>query len=745
MLLSLVARAQLETSQWYFGDQAGLDFRAGAPVPLTNGKLYSAEGCSSRADSLGNLLFYTNGVTVWNRRHEVMMGGADLWGNTSTTQYLIVAQPGRRGMYYLLSPDEINQGAGFRYSVVDMRRQSGLGEVVRRDVLLHPSSTERVAAVPHANGRDLWIIGHEQTTNVCFAYLLTDQGLVSPPVLSRDALAPRSVQVVGQLKASPDGRRLALAIGTINPQQLAGIPSIELLDFDPATGRISNPVVLPPARIASYGLEFSPGGRLLYVSDPFFGLIHQYDLTAVDVAASAVPIPPPAGPGQSGGTPAALQLGPDGRIYVSLSNTSVTHIGVITAPDQRGPACDYLPLGVDLAGRRPMLGLPSFMQRDLWHFTVQGLCQGSPVSFTLPTSYGADSIRWHFGDAASGPRDEATGPAPTHVYAAPGRYLVTAILYLPGEVSPAVLRRYVDILPRPTVDLGPDTALCPGQTLLLTAPPAAAYRWHDGSTAPTLKAKAPGWYWVEITNATGCTARDSLFLRVLPLPLAYLGPDTVLCVGQPLRLKPRGAALVGTRYRWSDGSTGESLTVRTADTYWLEATSAAGCSQRDSIRVFYLTPPTIYLGPDTTLCQNPEQPFQLVATLPGVRYRWSDGSTVPTLTPTSSGIYWVTVSTAVCSATDSIRVRLLDCRQQVFVPNIITPNGDGLNDRLEITGLGTTTWALTIYSRWGQPVYTTDHYRQDWAATGLAPGTYYYLLEEEEHGRRLKGWIQVTR
>ncbi|MFD2785068.1 T9SS type B sorting domain-containing protein [Hymenobacter rubripertinctus] len=746
LLLSLSARAQFETSQWYFGNQAGLDFRTGTPVPLTNGLLYSAEGCSSRADSLGNLLLYTNGVTIWNQRHQVMAGGASLRGNTSTTQYLVVAQPGRRGLYYLLSPDKKDETNGFRYSVIDMGRQNGLGEVVQREVPLHPTSSERVAAVPHANGRDLWILGHERATDVFFAYLLTAQGLGASPVLSRDALAPRSVQVIGQLKASPDGRRLAMAIGSLDPQQPAGTPSVELLDFDPATGRLSNPVLLPPARMASYGVEFSPNGRLLYVSDPFSKSIYQYDVTAANVAASALPVPSSAGPDQQGGTPSALQLGPDGRIYVAQSTTvGTTRMGVIIDPDRRGAACAYLPLGVELAGRRSVLGLPSFVQRDLWHFTVRGACQGSLVSFALPTSYGADSVRWHFGDPGAASRNGATGLAATHTYAAVGRYLIKATLYLPGG-PPVVLRRYVDIQPRPAVNLGPDTTLCAGQALLLTAPPAAAYRWQDGSTAATLQATLPGWYWVQVTSAAGCTARDSLRLRTRPLPPpAHLGPDTVLCPGVLLTLRARGPSLPDTRYRWSDGSAGPTLTVQATGTYWLETTNAAGCGQRDSIRVRYLTPLALHLGPDTVVCQNPGQPFVLSVALPGGRYRWQDGSTAATFTPTTSGTYRVTVSVAGCSATDSVQVRLPDCRQQVFVPNIITPNHDGLNDRLEITGLGAAAWALTIYNRWGQPVYTTAHYRQDWTAPGLANGVYYYLLEEPGRGRRLKGWLQVSR
>lgn len=631
-----------------------------------------------------------------------------------------------------------------------MSRQNGLGEVVRRNERLRTLSSERVAAVPHANGRDLWIIGHERESDIFFAYLLTAQGISAPPVLSRDGFVHQSIQVIGQLKASPNGRRLALAVGTINAQQTQGIPSIELLDFDPATGRITNPIIIPPVRFGTYGVEFSPDGTKLYATDPNWGLF-QYDLTAADVASSVVQIPIVPVPGEGFSPKQALQLGPDGRIYVAqrlapFTEPAAQALGVITEPNRLGVACAYLDRGASLGGRHSLLGLPSYMVQDLWHFTVRGTCQQEAIAFAFPAIYGADSVRWNFGDAeaqAAG-RNTSTSLTPTHVYQAAGRYLVTLTLYLPSGY-PFVLRRYVDIAPLPRVNLGRDTLLCPGNTLRLDATLAgASYRWQDGSTAAGRTVGQAGTYWVDVTTAAGCTARDSLRLGMAPVPRVRLGADTVVCVGQTLTLRSRPGE-AGVRYRWQDGSTAATLTVSQPGTYWLEGTNAAGCSQRDSIRVFYLTPPTIYLGRDTTLCRTPEQPFTLDATLPGVRYRWQDGSTQPTFTPTRSGTYWITVSTPVCSATDSIQVRLYDCQQQVFVPNIITPNGDGKNDRLEIIGLGPEAWLLSIFNRWGQPVYSTRHYRQEWDAAGLADGVYYYLLWEPTTRRRVKGQVEVVR
>jgi hypothetical protein len=172
---------------------------------------------------------------------------------------------------------------------------------------------------------------------------------------------------------------------------------------------------------------------------------------------------------------------------------------------------------------------------------VEGACQASLLRFAFPATYGPDSVRWNFGDPTAGPANSSRLPSPTHRYATAGTYDVTLTLYFTPAYQ-RVLRRVVVVYPVPQVTLGRDTALCPGATVLLKALPSlagATYRWQDGSTSPTLLAQRPGWYWVEVTNAAGCSQRDSLHVSALPLPAVDLGPDTVLCVGQALQLRSR--------------------------------------------------------------------------------------------------------------------------------------------------------------------------------------------------------------
>src|SRR6188508_239275 len=94
MCLNLVSVSQNQNSQWYFGNNAGINFMNSPPTSQT-GSMIASEGCASVADAAGNLLFYTNGVTIYNQNHQVMANGTNLNGDISSTQSAFIAkQPG---------------------------------------------------------------------------------------------------------------------------------------------------------------------------------------------------------------------------------------------------------------------------------------------------------------------------------------------------------------------------------------------------------------------------------------------------------------------------------------------------------------------------------------------------------------------------------------------------------------------------------------------------------------------------
>jgi gliding motility-associated-like protein len=223
-----------------------------------------------------------------------------------------------------------------------------------------------------------------------------------------------------------------------------------------------------------------------------------------------------------------------------------------------------------------------------------------------------------------------------------------------------------------------------------------------------------------------------------------LGSDTTLCAGQTLTLNaPTGT---GLSYQWADGLTSPSRTVSQAGTYTLTISSPCGSPTSASIRVDFNSgiKPTFSLGPDTTLCAG--QTLTLNApTGPGLSYQWADGLTSPSRTIRQAGTYTLTISSP-CRQSASASVQVAVSPDSLAVPNIITPNGDNLNDAFVVSDpCSARQWSLSIYTRWGQRVFQTELYANDWRGSDLSAGTYYYWLKQSATQRMLKGWVEIVR
>jgi hypothetical protein len=346
IMLAGLLFAQQERNIWYFGFGAGLDFNSGAPTVLTNGALNTDEGCSSICDANGDLLFYTDGITIWDRTHAVMLNGTGLTGDPSSTQSgLIVKKPGSANLYYVFT---IN--TDWNYSIVDMSLNNGYGGVTaNKNVLIYQGFvSEKQTATYHQNGTDIWVVAHKQ--NEFHAHLLSPTGLNPTPVVSVVGLVHNNLY--GQMKISPQGNRIAL--GTY-----AGVIDVSLYDFDKSTGLVSNNIELTNGTTQCYGLEFSPNGRWLYCSmNSGVNTICQYDLSLTNVAAiqaSQTTI------GNSLAEPGGMQLGPDGKIYCTQYFN--IYLGAINSPNQQGVLCDFDSVAINLGAASCGLGLPGMISK----------------------------------------------------------------------------------------------------------------------------------------------------------------------------------------------------------------------------------------------------------------------------------------------------------------------------------------------------------------------------------------------
>jgi hypothetical protein len=369
LFASLPLFAQGPSSYWYFGQGAGLRFTNYTAVPDTLGKLFTAEGSAVISDQSGNLLFYTHGTTIWNKNHQVMPNGSGLYGGAGTTTQssIIINVPLDNDRYYVFT---VEAQAGFHggyggisYSEVDMSLDNGNGDVINKNTPLLTPTAEKLNAVHHYNGRDVWVVCQEYGSNKKYAWLITPTGLNTTPVVSSTGVVHTGGDVnscaQGHMKFSSDGTKLAEIYGYSSGFK----DSIELFDFDNLTGVISNPVKIGAAfGTGFYGLEFSPDGSKIYGTS-WSSIMYQWDLSAGSSTAInnsrttivAVPFSPTMH--KTGG----IQLGIDGKIYVSMGASSDS-LGVIHNPNQAGTNCNFVENGLYLHGKRCDMGLPNFNQ-----------------------------------------------------------------------------------------------------------------------------------------------------------------------------------------------------------------------------------------------------------------------------------------------------------------------------------------------------------------------------------------------
>ena len=372
ILCPVLLFGQGETSNWYFGNGAGVRFKNdGTVVPLKKGKLSTFEGCATISDTFGNLLFYTDGLTVYNSNHEIMENGEGLYGDPSSTQSaLIVPKPEDPLIFYIFTVDtktfEDDPDYGLNYSVVDISRNKGLGAITEKNINLLANCSEKITAVvKECFDKSIWVIslasanGQEGILTTYHAFEVNPGGVV-PTAIKSTMPELRIADPRGYLKLSADGKKLVSANVT---------DGLFLYDFDDTSGRVSNQqkINITDVNTSPYGVEFSPNSRYLYVhsSNNLLGIgghsssLLQFDIQAADIEASmAVLDNRPIFRG-------ALQQAANGKIYRTIAknyNEGTSYLGIINNPNEAGEAADYIHNAVFLEGKNAMQGLPPFIQ-----------------------------------------------------------------------------------------------------------------------------------------------------------------------------------------------------------------------------------------------------------------------------------------------------------------------------------------------------------------------------------------------
>ena len=606
------------SNQWYFGDMAGIDFNENPPVPLLDGVSQSPEAAATISDTNGDLLFYTNGVTVYNKEHMRMANGDNIGGDSTSAQgALIVQVPEDETIFYIFTTDPAwgDQSFDLQYSVVDMKRDTARGAVILKDRPLYRKSTERLTA-SSAGGNLVWLVSHEFGNNTFRAYPIDSTGIGFPTFSSEGTRLSSATEGNSRnsMKLSADVSKLVVTI--------AGLENfVEVFDFVDSTGEVMNPLKInigeaAPAEI--YGVELSSNNEKLYVTTRGGGnsKLLQFDVDTTDVttieASKFVVADEPQEFGQ-------IQTGPNGIIYMAVNGAAA--LGTINNPNGEDAQVGFQLAGFDLGGQTSTLGLPNFVQNTSQppqgpSLTVGPGCRGQTIQMTATGTSNIDLFEWIFGDG------QGTGPmAPSdtsHVYNLPADYTVqvriTNVCGLDTLLSQTIT--ISQDVPRPTVP--GVTALC-DNTLTIDAYdsnpglvlPTFFYNWSNGDTTQVITVSVPSTLTVSVTDtATGCVSDTVTVLVGDGRPQVDLGPPMTLCQGD--NFGPLDATNPGAAYAWTINGTAsgsgrfQTVNTNTAGIFDYEVAVTdpfTGCIGRSTVTITVNEEPQIVLSAFvTTAC-----------------------------------------------------------------------------------------------------------------------------------------------
>ena len=608
----LFAGSALKAQQgnvWYFGNFAGLSFNSAPPSPLLDGQLNSLEGSSVICDNNGDVLFYTNGRTVFNRNHDLMLNGANLKGHPSTYQSsIIVPKPGSTNIYYIFTADawENSGGDGYCYSEVDMALDGGYGGITsNKNVYLTSPSSERLTAIRAADANSYWVITNQWGSNTFRAYKVDCNGVNTTPVISSvgKVMDEDTYCNIGTLRVSPDAKYVIQTNVKGRTQITPANEDAQLFDFDDATGRLSNARLMPLTNDGYYfGAEFSPNSKLLYIVNTFKSTVHQFDISSGDlntIMASKVILP-------GANDMAGIAMGADQKLYLTTGSLS---LHVINQPNVPGAGCNLVLQQQTLTGGGK-LALPNIVQNLYanrpvdFTFQLLGSCSGS-IQFNGVAQIPGVVLTWDFGDGNTG-----SGANVTHTYGNPNNEYTVKLTAINsgGCVYEVVSKKVRPAGEQVQANFG-IAAQCESQTVKFTDSSEGgtgllSYRWEFGdgnvsnAASPNHQYTSNSIYNVRliISSSTGCVADTMDRVVDLSKPTVNAGPDIDVTTIDPIQLNATGAV----KYEWKPSTYLDNPNIANpmmkawdAITYVVKGYNAAGCSDTDTLEVTIKTLPVI--------------------------------------------------------------------------------------------------------------------------------------------------------
>ena len=538
----LSAQPSKRANVWYFGYGVGVDFNQQPPKAVYGHKYYDpSEACGIICDTSGNMLLYTDGTSVWNRKDTVVFNGSNLdLKETSAQGALFIPQPENDSLVYLFQARGTYMDFG--YTIININHNNGRGIVMKKNVNLFftkpEEGEEKQVAINHANGRDVWVITHKVNTNEYYAYLVTDKGLVHCPVVSSTGSVTSSIgSEQGYLSISSDGQLLSNPFMVTSANNFNGM--VDISKFNNQTGVVSNTIVVDGFKLLPFSTCFSPNGKKLYM-DELEGYLYQMDLDEMvkDSIKKSIDTLIKVRTRYN----ESMYLAPNNKIYMNNGSVSnATHLSIIENPDAEGKNCNYSDTCSIrfVQGSRTGLGLPNFNRSYLYNPAIELYYEFDKVNNTLTlkpydtfgnTVNGILSIKKVYSKDSMG---FFTKNDTTLLFEDTGLYLMQYSISN-GLSKSKVLDNRMFIRKD---FLGKDTSYCPLSPLkhVLQAPKGMhCYQWSNGKSSDSIHVSKPGKYSVLLTLPSMLQVWDTIEVDTLTLakPIDIIQKkDTLFALG----------------------------------------------------------------------------------------------------------------------------------------------------------------------------------------------------------------------
>ncbi len=515
LLTQLCSSQILRTKNWHFGYNTSLIFEKDT-VLVDTSAIRTAESCASLSDINGNLLLYTDGVSVWNRQHQIVGNGSGLLGHESSSRGSVLLSINRDDSSIILFTTDSRGGSnGLRYHLIKMNSKDSFN-ISKKNILIKSNIAEPIAAINHQDNKRVWVLCREFNGFDYFSYLVTSEGIIDCPVTSKSAIfigksEPATAQ--NDIVISSDGRMLA--------QCYFALSKLELFKLNNQSGNLYDGFVLDDQWYPT-GLSFSPNNEYLFLSERTRDII-QYKMSVFNksyVLANNFHYP---GLYYKFELQQTLQ-----RKILSVRPDSIS-LDVIVNPNTYGSDLEIKIGGQSLGNQPQPVGLPNFNYSYFYtpsiDFSYDHNCRNNSYGFEATDTFQAREFIWRFN--TSHKQFEKNGEKVQISLMDTGWWQVTLVGN--GAYQSDSVTKNIYVYERIVEDfLGNDTSVCVGDSLtfeLKTPKDMHCIHWmgqtgqdYENYHKESYKVDSNGTYTVKMTNKAFCTFYDTINVNLIPLP-----------------------------------------------------------------------------------------------------------------------------------------------------------------------------------------------------------------------------------